>query len=379
MVLPLPRGRSQRVFAVSLHVAERRQRRRQRQEERRLLAPSRELFQRAHVVVQMANRALAASLFEQCIAALPTKRRDRTRPAVRVIRAMALTQLGQLAEASEGKAAAARHYTASVAAWSGQSEAHYWLAQEHLAAGQLDDAERLLRNASVEMPARLGGVDDALLQEQRDRAAIARYDLALLLAQRGGQREASTLARDLGFGYRLSAQVLCPGTAPAALASRGNSATGLAHVVDGGVPQPLLSALRAGFAPSAPFWNAHRYGQAGTGYFSYCYPVARAPSNIVEAYIAHALRPQLVRCFPQLAKEGVIAEWWLHSRAHTAGHQLHYDTDEQRLRRGDGVHCPAVSTVLYLEAGGGSPTMVAEQRFGEPLAGKHPLQIRLTR
>jgi hypothetical protein len=229
------------------------------------------------------------------------------------------------------------------------------------------------------MPARLGGVDDALLQEQRDRAAIARYDLALLLAQRGGQREASTLARDLGFGYRLSAQVLCPGTAPAALASRGNSATGLAHVVDGGVPQPLLSALRAGFAPSAPFWNAHRYGQAGTGYFSYCYPVARAPSNIVEAYIAHALRPQLVRCFPQLAKEGVIAEWWLHSRAHTAGHQLHYDTDEQRLRRGDGVHCPAVSTVLYLEAGGGSPTMVAEQRFGEPLAGKHPLQIRLTR
>jgi tetratricopeptide (TPR) repeat protein len=379
MVLPLPRGRSQRVFAVSLHVAERRQRRRQRQEERRLLAPSRELFQRAHVVVQMANRALAASLFEQCIAALPTKRRDRTRPAVRVIRAMALTQLGQLAEASEGKAAAARHYTASVATWSGQSEAHYWLAQEHLAAGQLDDAERLLRNASVEMPARLGGVDDALLQEQRDRAAIARYDLALLLAQRGGQREASTLARDLGFGYRLSAQVLCPGTAPAALASRGNSATGLAHVVDGGVPQPLLSALRAGFAPSAPFWNAHRYGQAGTGYFSYCYPVARAPSNIVEAYIAHALRPQLVRCFPQLAKEGVIAEWWLHSRAHTAGHQLHYDTDEQRLRRGDGVHCPAVSTVLYLEAGGGSPTMVAEQRFGEPLAGKHPLQLRLTR
>ena len=64
----------------------------------------------------------------------------------------------------------------------------------------------------------------------------------------------------------------------------------------------------------------------------------------------------------------MVAEWWLHSRAHTAGHQLHYDTDEQRLRRGQGVHCPAVSTVLYLEAGGGSPTIVADQRFGEPLA-----------
>ena len=37
--------------------------------------------------------------------------------------------------------------------------------------------------------------------------------------------------------------------------------------------------------------------------------------------------------------------------AHTSNHQLHYDTDEQRLRRGAGVHCPAVSTVLYLDAG----------------------------
>lgn len=86
--------------------------------------------------------------------------------------------------------------------------------------------------------------------------------------------------------------------------------------------------------------------------------MSRSPQNIVEAYIASALRPLIARSFPQLAAEGVIAEWWLHSRAHTAGHQLHYDTDEQRLRRGHGVHCPAVSTVLYLEAGGGSPTIV---------------------
>ena len=80
-------------------------------------------------------------------------------------------------------------------------------------------------------------------------------------------------------------------------------------------------------------------------------PHHRDPQNIVEAYIARALRPMVARFFPQLAAEAVMAEWWLHSRAHTANHQLHYDTDEQRLRRGAGVHCPSVSTIVYLDAG----------------------------
>ena len=58
----------------------------------------------------------------------------------------------------------------------------------------------------------------------------------------------------------------------------------------------------------------------------------------------------------------MVAEWWLHSRPHTAGHQLHYDTDEQRLRSGAGVHCPLVSTVLYLSgAAAAGPTVVLDQ------------------
>jgi tetratricopeptide (TPR) repeat protein len=271
-------------------------------------------------------------------------------------------------QSTQSKAAAAQHYVDSISAWPDQSEAYYWLAQEQLALGKLDEAERLLSRAVAGVPTRLKGVDDALLHEQRDRADIARYDLALLLAQRGEQKKASRLARELGFSYRLSAQVLCPTAVPNDQNSDAGSAKGLVHVVDSGIPEPLLAALRKEFATRAPFWAAHRYGQPGTGYFSYCYPVSRAPQNIVEAYIARALRPQIARLFPHLAAKGVIAEWWLHSRAHTAGHQLHYDTDEQRLRRGQGVHCPDVSTVLYLEAGGGSPTIVADQRFGEPLA-----------
>ena len=171
----------------------------------------------------------------------------------------ALTQpcrLLRVTQASDGKAAAGRYYTSSIASWPGQSEAHFYLAQGHLAAGRLDAAEEGLRAAAAEIPARLGGVDGALLQEQRDRAEIARYDLALLLAQRGGQAEASRLARALGFGYRLSAPVLCPGNSSTASTggSVSRSSAGMAHVVDNGVSAPLLDALRAGFAPGVPFW-----------------------------------------------------------------------------------------------------------------------------
>ena len=94
---PPPRGRSQRAYATALHVAHLRQLRRIRRQLAALLVPSRELFQRAHVVLQIGNPQLAAALFEQCVAALPGGKRGR-HGAVRVLRAMAFTQLGQLAE-----------------------------------------------------------------------------------------------------------------------------------------------------------------------------------------------------------------------------------------------------------------------------------------
>lgn len=60
-----------------------------------------------------------------------------------------------------------------------------------------------------------------------------------------------------------------------------------------------------------------------------------------------------------------VAEWWAHSRPHSSGHQLHFDTDEARIKKGEGVHCPAVSCVLYLSEEVGGPTLVIEQKFGE--------------
>lgn len=39
------------------------------------------------------------------------------------------------------------------------------------------------------------------------------------------------------------------------------------------------------------------------------------------------------------------AEWWAHCRRHPAGHQLHFDSDDEGA---GGVRNPIVSTVVYL-------------------------------
>jgi hypothetical protein len=82
-----------------------------------------------------------------------------------------------------------------------------------------------------------------------------------------------------------------------------------------------------------------------------CYPLGQAPRTCIEEYIAGPLRSHIATHFPRCARAGVVAEWWLHSRPHTSGHQLHFDTDEQRLRRGQGVHCPQVCCSLLLIGG----------------------------
>jgi hypothetical protein len=62
------------------------------------------------------------------------------------------------------------------------------------------------------------------------------------------------------------------------------------------------------------------------------------------------------------------AEWWVHSRPHSNGHQLHYDSDETRIMSGRAPAHPIVSTVLCLNDDIGGPTVVTNQRLAGPLA-----------
>jgi hypothetical protein len=58
----------------------------------------------------------------------------------------------------------------------------------------------------------------------------------------------------------------------------------------------------------------------------------------------------------------------VHSRPHSNGHQLHFDSDETRIMSGRAPAHPIVSSVLYLNDHIGGPTVVTNQRLAGPLA-----------
>ena len=64
----------------------------------------------------------------------------------------------------------------------------------------------------------------------------------------------------------------------------------------------------------------------------------------------------------------IVAEWWVHTRPHCSGHQLHYDSDESRIEKGGSPNHPIASCVLYLsESSIGGPTMVTDQTLNQTM------------
>ncbi|GAX75956.1 hypothetical protein CEUSTIGMA_g3399.t1 [Chlamydomonas eustigma] len=115
----------------------------------------------------------------------------------------------------------------------------------------------------------------------------------------------------------------------------------------------LITRLHNAFQPTSPFWSEHSYFQEETPYFSYLYDLEEEPCSIVEASI-QLLRRQLL-LHPSTAaavSNATRAEWWVHTRAPGhEGHQLHFDVDESKLRKGLSSYKlmhPTISSVLYL-------------------------------
>lgn len=61
------------------------------------------------------------------------------------------------------------------------------------------------------------------------------------------------------------------------------------------------------------------------------------------------------------------AEWWVHSRPHSCGHQFHFDSDETLICAGHKAQHPVMTCILYLTPDAGSdlsiggPTVVTNQ------------------
>jgi len=106
------------------------------------------------------------------------------------------------------------------------------------------------------------------------------------------------------------------------------------------------------------------------GLATFAYNVSRAPTNAVEQLIRHFYLPLLTGSGLD-GDDGELvleAEWWGHSRRQlswssgnrvTPGHDFHADHDENLRTQGDGTwRFPRYSSVLYLDAEVGGPTLV---------------------
>ncbi|KAI9324854.1 hypothetical protein BDR26DRAFT_880471 [Obelidium mucronatum] len=192
--------------------------------------------------------------------------------------------------------------------------------------------------------------------------------LILLLIQLDRPKDAEPHLSALNYKYRLSSDVLAyklPRKGP------WRSDIPFVKAIDNALPKTALEYLQGAFDPTSVFWNEHFYCP-DTPYFSYTHPLDNsiAPKSAMDQLIRY-VHSLAVKLFPQVA-EAKAAEWWTHCRTHNSGHQLHFDSahegqsDKKRKRIGP-VH-PIVSCVVYLSEGVGGPTMVTNQRLGDPLA-----------
>jgi len=147
----------------------------------------------------------------------------------------------------------------------------------------------------------------------------------------------------------------------------------LAYGIDNAIPLGELKHLVTLFRPEAPFWVEHDYDalisncSRRVGYFSYLYPLrARVATCVLEQVIDRIFRIVSAK-FPVVAEKAHVAEWWVHSRVHSSGHQLHFDSDETSIEDGGGKvpHHPIASCVLFLSADVGGPTIVTDQLLSD--------------
>eukprot|EP00605_Chrysophyceae_sp_TOSAG23-4_P001997 GSChrysophyteH1.ASY1.ANO1.2211.1 assembled CDS len=237
---------------------------------------------------------------------------------------------------------------------------------------------------------------DHALEKLAQREAKSR--LCLLLCQSGRHNEACKYLRSLGHTWRLSRAVLNysipssvetpdPPASPAGTGSGASKGEQIARCWDSVLSDGELKYLRSMFRPDSPYWSAHRYDLSSNsgrevGYISYQYPFTERKAVCYLEKVIEKLQKLVQNAFPAVAPvsssagECTTAEWWVHSRVHSSGHQLHYDSDETALGDGHTPCHPIASCVVYLDDNDnndtsvctGGPTVVTNQTLGGSLA-----------
>lgn len=248
-----------------------------------------------------------------------------------------------------------------------------------LASGEFEeDVSRLLEQA--EDPDEIAAELESNEERELGFASSAAQKLALIYAGNGklldpkGKKITKLLA-GLDYVYRLGQGVLgYPIPAPSGPQPGSEKAKDYVRVVEGALPESALVFLESLFGPTSDFWSSHSYNPyVSNGYFSYLQHLQmddKTSSKMFQAIVSH-LGKLATTLFPHLTSRPITtAEWWAHSRPHTAGHQLHFDSENEGItplnEAGEGCQGnprhPVVSCVVYLsdqETGG--PTLVTDQ------------------
>jgi hypothetical protein len=258
---------------------------------------------------------------------------------------------------------------------------------------ELDDVESLLKKAVSTRSSLTPAGGDKFMQREMAACDTAQSALSLLLIQEGKAPEViGKLLAAQRFTWRLSDEVLRYASAPptpthnSAPAPRELDSDPFVQVFDGSLSPEELAYLERVFRPDAPFWKEHHYDLSSNsgrsvGYFSYLYPLRERAANSGLEQIIDKVFKAACSQFPQTT-ECTVAEWWVHTRPHCSGHQLHFDSDETKIEAGGTPHHPITSTVLFVKGDGvGGPTLVTDQTLSSGLASKgwlcHPKKNRL--
>ena len=229
-------------------------------------------------------------------------------------------------------------------------------AASHRASGEPGKAEAALRAAIA--AAIKSGAPAAIAA-----GAAAQHELALLLSLSGRHADADAVLRALNLHHKLAPGVFVPTPSPA-LESR-EAVPHRPVVIDHALPGAMVDGLRLGLGRDAAFWQEHCYPTPG--FFSYRYPLEQ-PARLLVERAAQALLPLMRRHWPRAAAPPAVVEWWAHARTADGGHQLHFDMDEEALRRSGRASHPTLSAVLYLsaeqECSLQPPTLVTSQALG---------------
>ena len=261
------------------------------------------------------------------------------------------------------------------------------------------------------------------LAEREGDAAMQRDALELharLLLQDDRSAEAFAILRPLGYTHSftpsLAALRSIAGPLPlcGAKLRAAQRASEAVNVFDGALPPAILCRMRRALHANAPFWVENQYHSPRTGFFSFQHELPPFPVDAADTAAAavggldemlQTVWRVAARAVPAVKKARFV-EWWAHARQHCYGHQIHFDSvsaipprvgsseeeeeeeeeedeeedAEEEEEGGDGGAChsdaseeedagpcapprhPIISTITFLSAECGGPTLVTDQQ-----------------